>query len=149
MLVYAFLYEGRTDLRPVSTDECHSTIPRPSATFGCSKCSKRSLAASAHLGELSSFAVFALTCPRCTNKVSICSPPCSKPFLVILSSRLYRGTEELPPAIDFQCIYRYYLIKDKTPQHKSYSIVFPTGGNFGVPWAEFCSFYERPALFLR
>ncbi len=32
------------------------------------------------------------------------------------------------PAIDFQCIYRYYLIKDKTPHHKSYSMVFPTGG---------------------
>src|SRR5947209_16849473 len=33
-------------------------------------------------------------------------------------------------AIDFQRIYGYYLIKD-TIQHKRYSLVFPTGGNFG------------------
>src|SRR5437588_9984567 len=74
---------------------CLSTIPRPSVTFACSKCSKRCLAASARPEEPKSFAAFALTCLRCANKASICSPPRSTPFLVILSSLLYRCPEEL------------------------------------------------------
>src|SRR6266702_6434744 len=75
---------------------CLSTIPKPSVTFACSKCSKRCLAASARPEEPRSFAAFGLTCLRCANKASISSPPCSTLFLVILSSLLYRCPEELP-----------------------------------------------------